>query len=345
MSARAGDQRDLTFEVPPTPEVDTPETFVVPNSLPRDTPDAPAVRDSTSGLVVEAEALTKRFGDVLAVDDLSFALERGTITGFLGPNGAGKTTTLRMLLGLAVPTSGRALMFDRPYAELERPALRIGAVLEATDFHPGRSGRDHLRTLSRAVGLPDSRADEVLALVELQHAAKRRVKGYSLGMRQRLGLAVALLGDPELLVLDEPSNGLDPDGVRWLRDFLRAFAADGHTVLVSSHALAEVAQTVDQVVIINHGRLVIEASLDELTARAGGSVRVRTSQPAQLQKAFRQQKLETTETNDHALLVHGATSERVGEIAFAAGIPLHELVAEGSSLEQVFLKLTSAVTS
>ena len=153
-------------------------------------------------------------------------------------------------------------------------------------------------------------------------------------MRQRLGLAVALPGDPELLVLDEPSNGLDPDGVRWLRDFLRAFAADGHTVLVSSHALAEVAQTVDQVLIINHGRLVIEASLDELTARVGGSVRVRTSQPAQLREALRLQKLETTETNDHALLVHGVASERVGEIAFAAGIPLHELVAEGSSLEQ-----------
>jgi ABC-2 type transport system ATP-binding protein len=323
-------------------------TIAVPDSiasLPRDAPDAPVVRNSTSGLVVRAVALTKRFGDVLAVDDLSFALDRGTITGFLGPNGAGKTTTLRMLLGLAVPTSGRALVFERPYAELERPALRIGAVLEATDFHPGRSGRDHLRTLGRAVGLPDSRADEVLALVELQHAAKRRVKGYSLGMRQRLGLAVALLGDPELLVLDEPSNGLDPDGVRWLRDFLRAFAAGGHTVLVSSHALAEVAQTVDQVVIINHGRLVIEASLDELTARAGGSVRVRTSQPAQLQEALRRQKLETTEKNDHALLVHGVTSERVGEIAFAAGVPLHELVAEGSSLEQVFLELTSAATS
>jgi len=325
-----------------------PETLVVPDSIASpavDKQNAPVVRDSTGGVVVQAEALTKRFGDVLAVDDLSFALERGTITGFLGPNGAGKTTSLRMLLGLAVPTSGRALMFDRPYAELERPALRIGAVLEATDFHPGRSGRDHLRTLGRAVGLPDSRADEVLALVELQHAAKRRVKGYSLGMRQRLGLAVALLGDPELLVLDEPSNGLDPDGVRWLRDFLRAFAAGGHTVLVSSHALAEVAQTVDQVVIINHGRLVIEASLDELTARAGGLVRVRTSQPAQLQEAFRRQKLEATETNDHALLVHGAAAERVGEIAFAAGIPLHELVAEGSSLEQVFLELTSAAAS
>ena len=166
------------------------------------------------GAVVVAESLTKHFGSLVAVDDLSFQLEPGTITGFLGPNGAGKTTTLRMMLGLAAPTSGRALVFERPYGELENPALRIGAVLEATDFHPGRSGRDHLRTLGRAVGLPDSRADEVLRLVELQDAARRRVKGYSLGMRQRLGLASALLGEPELLVLDEPANGLDPEGVR-----------------------------------------------------------------------------------------------------------------------------------
>src|ERR1700734_4178308 len=175
--------------------------------------------------VVLSESLTKRFGKLTAVDDLSFELAAGTITGFLGPNGAGKTTTLRMLLGLAVPTSGRALVFDQLYAQLQQPALRIGAVLEATDFHPGRSGRDHLRTLGRAAGLPDSRADDVLRTVELKAAGKRRVKGYSLGMRQRLGLAGALLGDPELLILDEPANGLDPEGVRWLREFLRSFAS------------------------------------------------------------------------------------------------------------------------
>jgi ABC-2 type transport system ATP-binding protein len=290
---------------------------------------------------VVAESLTKRFGKLLAVDDLSFVLEPGTITGFLGPNGAGKTTTLRMLLGLATPTSGRALVLDRLYSELENPALRIGAVLEATDFHPGRSGRDHLRTLGEAVGLPDSRADEVLRLVELQNAARRRVKGYSLGMRQRLGLASALLGDPELLILDEPANGLDPEGVRWLRDFLRAFASGGKTVLVSSHVLAEVAQTVDQVLIINHGRLVIESSLEGLTARVGSAVRVRTSEPAKLQEALRREQLETVTGTDQALLVHGATSERVGDIAFAAGVPVHELVADSSSLEQIFLELTS----
>jgi len=221
--------------------------------------------------VVVAESLTKRFGKVVAVDGLSFELEAGTITGFLGPNGAGKTTTLRMLLGLAAPTSGTALLFGRPYAELERPALRIGAVLEATDFHPGRSGRDHLRMLGQSVGVPDSRVDEVLRLVELTDAATRRVKGYSLGMRQRLGLAGALLGEPDLLVLDEPANGLDPEGVRWLRDFLRSFASHDRTVLISSHVLAEIAQTVDQVLIISRGRLVVESSLQDLTSRVGGA--------------------------------------------------------------------------
>jgi len=295
--------------------------------------------------VVLSEGLTKRFGKLTAVDDLSFVLGAGTITGFLGPNGAGKTTTLRMLLGLAAPTSGRALIFDRPYAQLAGAARRVGAVLEATDFHPGRSGRDHLRTLSRAVELPDSRVDEVLGLVELTAAARRRVKGYSLGMRQRLGLASALLGDPELLVLDEPANGLDPEGVRWLRDFLRAFASEGRTVLVSSHVLAEVAQTVDQVLIVNKGRLVVETSLEQLTARVGGSVRVRSPQSDRLAEALRREGIETTVGTDHALLAHGATSQRVGEIAFAAGVPVYELVAEGSSLEDVFLELTSGTAS
>jgi len=291
--------------------------------------------------VVLSEGLTKRFRGLTAVDDLSFVLEAGTITGFLGPNGAGKTTTLRMLLGLAAPTGGRALIFDQPYSQLADAARRVGAVLEATDFHPGRTGRDHLRTLSRAVELPDSRVDKVLGLVELTDAAGRRVKGYSLGMRQRLGLASALLGDPELLVLDEPANGLDPEGVRWLRDFLRTFASEGRTVLISSHVLAEVAQTVDQVLIISRGRLVVETSLESLTARVGGSVRVRSPQQTALAEALRREQIETTTTNDHALLAHGTTSDRVGDVAFAAGVPVHELVAEGSSLEEVFLELTS----
>jgi ABC-2 type transport system ATP-binding protein len=290
--------------------------------------------------VVRAESLTKRFGSVVAVEDLSFALAAGTITGFLGPNGAGKTTTLRMVLGLTAPSGGRALVFDHPYAKLEQPSLRIGTVLEATDFHPGRSGRDHLRMLGQAVGLPDSRADDALARVELADAARRRVKGYSLGMRQRLGLAAALLGDPELLVLDEPANGLDPEGVRWLRDFLRSFASEGRTVLISSHVLAEVAQTVDQILIINRGRLVIESALDELTARVGGAVRVLSPHPGELAAALERERLNVTENGDHAILVAGATCERVGEIAFAAGIVVHELVSEASSLEDVFLELT-----
>jgi ABC-2 type transport system ATP-binding protein len=290
--------------------------------------------------VVRAESLTKRFGKLTAVDNLSFALEPGTITGFLGPNGAGKTTTLRMLLGLAKPSQGEALIFEQRYAHIERPALRIGAVLEATDFHPGRSGRNHLRTLSQAVGIPDSRVDEVLRVVELDGAAKRRVKGYSLGMRQRLGLAAALLGDPELLVLDEPANGLDPEGVRWLRDFLRSFADSGHTVLVSSHVLAEVAQTVDHVLIINRGQLVRESRLDDLTATVGGTVRVRSPQAAQLAEALAKDGITAT-ASDRTLHVAGATTERVGEIAAAAGVVLHELVAEQSSLEEIFLELTA----
>jgi ABC-2 type transport system ATP-binding protein len=285
--------------------------------------------------------LTKRFGSVLAVDDLSFSLQAGTVTGFLGPNGAGKTTTLRMLLGLATPTSGRAVIFDKPYAEIEGSALRIGAVLEATDFHPGRSGRDHLRTLGLAVGVPDSRADEVLREVELAEAARRRVKGYSLGMRQRLGLAAALLGDPELLILDEPANGLDPEGVRWLRDFLRTLATQGRTVLVSSHVLAEVAQTVDQVLIVSRGRLIVESSLTELTARAGGSVRVRSADQSKLAAALRQQDLQVIAGADEALRVNGTSSDRIGEIAFASGVAIHELVTDSGSLEEIFLELTS----
>jgi ABC-2 type transport system ATP-binding protein len=220
-----------------------------------DTPDA----------VVRVGSLTKQYGEIVAVDDVTFSLDAGTVTGFLGPNGAGKTTTLRLLLGLAQPTEGEALVFGRRYGELDQPARRIGAVLESNDFHPGRSGRDHLRALALAAAIPPGRVEEVLELVELEAVAHRRVKTYSQGMRQRLGLAGALLGAPELLVLDEPANGLDPAGVHWLRTFLRDFAQQGGTVLVASHVLAEVAQAVDQVVIIDRGRLVAIATLDELT--------------------------------------------------------------------------------
>lgn len=217
--------------------------------------------------VAAASSLTKRYGEVVAVDELTFSLRAGTVTGFIGPNGAGKTTTLRLLLGLAEPTAGEALVLGRRYRELDHPARRVGAVLESSDLHPGRSGRDHLRTLALAADLPASRVEEVLQLVELGGVAERRVKTYSLGMRQRLSLAAALLGDPELLVLDEPANGLDPAGVHWLRRFLKEFAEQGGTVLISSHMLAEVTQTVDEIVILNRGRRVASGRLDEVTGR------------------------------------------------------------------------------
>jgi ABC-2 type transport system ATP-binding protein len=228
------------------------------------TPFVPAGADAP-GPVVGVSSLTKRYGAVVAVDDVTFSLDAGTVTGFLGPNGAGKTTTLRLLLGLAEPDAGQALVFGRRYRELDQPARRVGAVLESNDFHPGRSGRDHLAMLALAAELPLRRVEEVLELVELETVAHRRVKTYSLGMRQRLGLAAALLGNPELLVLDEPANGLDPAGVHWLRAFLRRFAKRGGTALVSSHVLAEVALAVDQVVIIDRGRVIAVAALDELT--------------------------------------------------------------------------------
>jgi ABC-2 type transport system ATP-binding protein len=210
--------------------------------------------------------LTKRFGPVTAIDDLSFTVEPGTVTGFLGPNGAGKTTTLRALLGLVRPTAGRALVNGVPYADLQHPAFVLGAVLEASGFHPGRTARDHLRVLAAPDRIPDARVDEVLEIVDLTGAARRRVGGFSLGMRQRLGLAAALLGDPPILVLDEPTNGLDPLGVHWLRSFLRDHADRGGTVLVSSHLLAELALSADHVVVVQRGRLVAQGTLAELTA-------------------------------------------------------------------------------
>ena len=214
--------------------------------------------------VVEVSSLTKRYGDVVAVDNISFSLPAGTVNGFLGPNGAGKTTTLRVLLGLAAADAGTALVGGYRYRELDEPARWVGAILESNDFHPGRSGRDHLRVLSTASGVTGGRLDEVLDLVGLTDACRRAVKTYSLGMRQRLGLAAALLGEPRLLVLDEPTNGLDPSGTHWLRRVLRAFAEAGGTVLVSSHQLAEVAQSVDHVIVIDRGRVLADAPLAEL---------------------------------------------------------------------------------
>jgi ABC-2 type transport system ATP-binding protein len=288
---------------------------------------------------IEIRSLTKRFRRVLAVDDLSFAVERGRITGFVGPNGAGKTTTLRALLGLVAPTGGEALVFGRPYRELDDPIRQVGTVLETSTFHPGRSGRNHLRTVATAAGIPRSRVEELLELVDLAPAAKRRVGGYSLGMRQRLGLAAALLGDPQVLVLDEPANGLDPEGIRWLRNFLRGLAEEGRTILVSSHVLAELAQTVDDVAIIAKGRLVAHAPVGTLTARAGGQTRVRSPQAGALREALAGEGIDVSPLGDGALGV-SAPPQRVGEVAAAKGIVLHELRADASSLEEIFLQLT-----
>jgi ABC-2 type transport system ATP-binding protein len=291
--------------------------------------------------VIAIEGLTKRFGDIVAVDDLSFEVDQGTVVGFLGPNGAGKTTTLRTLLGLVTPTAGRARIDGRPYRELADPIRHVGAVLEASSFHPGRGARNHLRVVATAAGLPYARADAVLEQVGLADVARRRVGGFSLGMRQRLGLATALLGDPKVLILDEPANGLDPQGVHWLRSFLRQLADQGRTVLVSSHVLAEVAQTVDQVVIIAHGRLVTQSTLAALTARTDQLVRVRTPQAEDLRSLLAAQGIQADPDGADQLLATATTTEVVGRAAAAAGIVIYEMGAKRSNLEDVFLQLTS----
>jgi ABC-2 type transport system ATP-binding protein len=288
--------------------------------------------------VIEVTSLTKRYGKTVAVDDLTFAVEEGRITGFLGPNGAGKTTTLRVLLGLVEPTTGAATIMGRAYRALDEPAVQVGAVLEATGFHPTRSGRNHLRVLAAATGVPTSRVDDVLALVKLEHWGRRKVKTYSLGMKQRLSLACALLGDPDVLILDEPANGLDPEGIRWLRDLLRSLSAQGRTILISSHVLAEIAQTVDDVAIIQKGRLVAHGTLEELTARGAGVVRVRTPTAERLRDLLTAAGLRASIEEPDRLSVEGMP-EKVGEIAAQNGVVLHELRAD-ATLEQVFLELT-----
>jgi ABC-2 type transport system ATP-binding protein len=290
--------------------------------------------------VIALDGLTKRFGDIVAVDDLTVQLGRGRIIGLLGPNGAGKTTTLRMLLGLVAPTSGTATIEGRPYRALDEPIRHVGAVLEATSFHPGRRARDHLRVLAATAGLPDRRVDEVLTEVGLAGAARRRVGGFSLGMRQRLGLATALLGDPGVLILDEPTNGLDPEGIHWLRDFLRAFAASGRTVLISSHLLAEVAQVVDDVVVLAGGRLIVHAPLSELL---GGRtvVRVRTPDAAALCAALDARGIRGELSAPDLVLAYGTTAEAVGRAIAATGLVAYELSQEHTDLEQAFLHLTT----
>jgi ABC-2 type transport system ATP-binding protein len=289
--------------------------------------------------MIEVVDLRKRYRKATAVDGLTFKVADGRVTGFLGPNGAGKTTTLRILLGLVHPTSGKATIDGRRYRLLEEPVRRVGAVLEATNYHPKRSGRNHLRMLAAAAGVPTSRVDELLELVGLGSVARRRVGAYSLGMRQRLSVAGALLGDPQLLVLDEPANGLDPEGIRWLRDFLRGFAGEGKTVFISSHVLGEMQQLADEVVIIHHGRLVAHGPVEDLIARAAGATRARSPQAERLRELLAREGLEASVDGDRVLTT--AAAERVGETAAKEGIVLHELTTETASLEEAFLELTA----
>jgi ABC-2 type transport system ATP-binding protein len=291
--------------------------------------------------LIEVEHLTKRFRKTVAVDDLSFKVREGAITGFLGPNGAGKTTTLRVILGLVRPTAGRATVMGRVYRGLDSPTRRVGAVLEAANFHPGRSGRNHLRVLATATGIPQARVEEVLQLVDLADAAGRRAGGYSLGMRQRLSLAGALLGDPQVLVLDEPANGLDPQGIRWLRELLRSLSVEGRTILISSHVLAEIEQVADEVVIIHRGKFVAHSTTAELAARATGGIRVRSPQADRLRTALEEAGITVKSTDGDLLVAADTTAAKVGELAAANGIVLHELVAETSTLEEAFLELTT----
>jgi ABC-2 type transport system ATP-binding protein len=295
------------------------------------------------GTDIEVRGLTKSFGGFVAVDDLSFRVEPGRITGFLGPNGSGKTTTLRMLLGLIHPTAGEGLIGGRRYADLPAPLHTVGAALEATNFHPGRSGRDHLRVLAGTHGIPDSRVDEMLELVGIPAAARKRAGGYSMGMRQRLGLAAALLGDPQVLILDEPANGLDPEGIRWLRGLLQHLATQGKTILVSSHLLSEVEQTVDDVVIIANGHLVSQGTMDEL--HGDPATLVRSPDPARLAAALQEQQLAAEPLPDlgqGALRVPTGDLARVGEAALRAGVAVHELRPLRTDLERLFLDLTEA---
>ncbi|MEX0170517.1 ABC transporter ATP-binding protein [Streptomyces sp. LMG1-1-1.1] len=289
--------------------------------------------------MIRAENLTKRYGDTTVVRDLSFTVHPGTVTGFLGPNGAGKSTTLRMLLGLAAPTRGHATVDGRPYADHPAPLTRVGALLEAHSPHPGRSAYHHLMALAHTHGIPRARVERVLALTGLTQVARTRVKGFSLGMGQRLGIAAALLGDPATVVLDEPVNGLDPEGVLWIRTLLKSLASEGRTVLVSSHLMSEMALTADHLIVIGKGRLLADTTVDELVRSSGGaSVKVVTPEPDRLRSLFPGARI-TSEDPD-TLLVTGPDAPEIGRTAAAHGLPLHELTPQAASLEQAFMALT-----
>ena len=288
---------------------------------------------------IEVEGLSKNFSGRPAVDEITFTVEPGRVTGFLGPNGAGKSTTMRMILGLVHPTSGRAKVLGRPYRDLETPGRSVGALLDTAQFHPARTGMNHLRVLATAMHVEGSRIREVLELVELDNESGKRVGAYSLGMKQRLGIGAALLGSPEVLVLDEPANGLDPAGMRWLRGFLRRLAAEGKTVFVSSHLLDEIAHMAHEVIVINRDRLVAQSSVEQLLSRASSGSRVHTPQPERLRDVLADAGIDVTLVAHDELVVR-SRSDVVGRIAFDAGIPVTGLKEEQQSLEDVFLELT-----
>jgi ABC-2 type transport system ATP-binding protein len=291
--------------------------------------------------MIEVQNLTKRYGEKLAVDNLSFTVQPGIVTGFLGPNGAGKSTTMRMIAGLDQPTAGQARVSGRDYRDAAAPMAELGIMLEARAVHTGRSARNHLLALAQTNGIGRHRVDEVIDLVGLADVAAKRVGGFSLGMGQRLGIAAALLGNPRVLILDEPVNGLDPEGVLWVRNLLKALAADGHTVFVSSHLMSEMALTASRLVVIGRGRLIADTTVDELTAQAGGSsVTVRTPQPAELRAALLGPGITVASETPGLLEVEGLSTEQIGTIAWQAHLPVFELTAREASLEEAFMQLT-----
>jgi ABC-2 type transport system ATP-binding protein len=290
--------------------------------------------------MIEARGLTKRYGDKLAVNDLTFTVRPGIVTGFLGPNGAGKSTTMRMILGLDRPTSGEALINGQHYTSVRAPMQLVGALLDAKDMHGGRTARAHLTSLVQSNGLPKRRVDEVLAMTGMTDAAGRRIKGFSLGMSQRLGIAAAMLGDPEILIFDEPVNGLDPEGILWIRHFMQSLAAEGRTVFVSSHLMSEMENTAEHLVVIGLGKLLADLSTkDFIAANSAGMVRVRTPQADEMLAALRTAGLQPTVADGH-IEVLGTTTEAVGDLAAANRLTLHELYTQRSSLEQAFMEMT-----
>jgi ABC-2 type transport system ATP-binding protein len=291
--------------------------------------------------MIEADGLTKRYGHKTAVDDLTFTVRPGVVTGFLGPNGAGKSTTMRMIIGLDAPTAGTVLVNGKPYARHAAPLQEVGALLEARSVHTGRSAYNHLLALAQTAGISRGRVDEVVDLVGLHEVARKRAGSFSLGMGQRLGIASALLGDPHTLILDEPVNGLDPDGIRWIRNLLKDLAAEGRTVFVSSHLMSEMAQTADHLIVVGRGRLIADTSVQEFIARSSGNrVRVRTTDPSGLTLTLQRHDITITPVEGGALEVTGMTTDEIGMAAGGAGITLLELTPQQTSLEEAFMALT-----